>query len=305
MSDPKKNKTATMNNWYFTLLFVSCIGFCFPACVGKKKYTALLGEQLLLTEQERQLQARLDNNQAQLAQIIRENNLLENRVDQLEAERNQLEGRVIELRSSVDDISSQAQNEKTRLDTDLQAKSAIVEQQGKILEQAQGRVNTANTRLRNLQFQLFNTLGNVSEDQVSIALDPGHLRIVFFNDYLFTGTSATRLNSGARKTLERVAEALKAYPEMLVEVAVFTGTEKHPSYQDNWQFSAIRATTISRMLAKDYSIGAHRITASGRSEFHPLDTSSGREARHLNHRTVITVRGDYDEVWKALMQPGS
>ena len=41
-------------------------------------------------------------------------------------------------------------------------------------------------------------------------------------------------------------------------------------FSDNWALSAGRATAIVRILTNDYGFDPHRITESGRGEFHPV-----------------------------------
>ncbi|MBK7131277.1 MAG: OmpA family protein [Bacteroidales bacterium] len=55
--------------------------------------------------------------------------------------------------------------------------------------------------------------------------------------------------------------------------------------KDNWDLSVKRATTVVRTLLEGTSIDAKRLTASGRSEYLPVDPRSTTDARTKNRRT--------------------
>jgi chemotaxis protein MotB len=61
-----------------------------------------------------------------------------------------------------------------------------------------------------------------------------------------------------------------------------------------------RSTAIVRILTKDYGADPRRITASGRSEFHPLQSNSSDEGRAGNRRTEIILSPNLNELYKLL-----
>jgi chemotaxis protein MotB len=73
-------------------------------------------------------------------------------------------------------------------------------------------------------------------------------------------------------------------------------------FEDNWALSTGRATSIVRILTKEYMVDAHSISASGRGEFYPIknnDTDGGRAA---NRRTEIIISPNLTELFKLLDQ---
>ena len=77
---------------------------------------------------------------------------------------------------------------------------------------------------------------------------------------------------------------------------------KNEKFQDNWELSVGRATSIVRILTKDYGLDAHRITASGRGEFHPVQSNDTADGRTLNRRTEIILSPNLTELYKLLGQ---
>jgi chemotaxis protein MotB len=69
---------------------------------------------------------------------------------------------------------------------------------------------------------------------------------------------------------------------------------------DNWDLSVKRATSIVRILLTNSKIAPDRITASGRSEYLPIDAAKTPEARQKNRRTEIILTPKLDELFDIL-----
>jgi chemotaxis protein MotB len=69
---------------------------------------------------------------------------------------------------------------------------------------------------------------------------------------------------------------------------------------DNWDLSVKRATSIVRILLEGSKIEQARISASGRSEYHPIDPAKTPEARQKNRRTEIILTPKLDELFEIL-----
>jgi len=77
---------------------------------------------------------------------------------------------------------------------------------------------------------------------------------------------------------------------------------KTKTIEDNWDLSTARATSIVRLLTIEYGFDSERITASGRSQFHPVDTNTTAEGRASNRRTEIILSPDLQEIYKLLYE---
>ncbi len=71
-------------------------------------------------------------------------------------------------------------------------------------------------------------------------------------------------------------------------------------FQDNWALSTARATSIVRILTKDYQVDPHNITAAGRSKFYPIQSNDTGEGRAANRRTDIIISPNLTELFKLL-----
>ncbi|MFZ2339699.1 MAG: OmpA family protein [Bacteroidales bacterium] len=71
---------------------------------------------------------------------------------------------------------------------------------------------------------------------------------------------------------------------------------------DNWDLSVKRATTVVRTLLEGTRIDPARLTASGRSEYMPVDPANTAEARQKNRRTEIVLTPDLTELYSLINQ---
>ncbi|MFH1004760.1 MAG: OmpA family protein [Bacteroidota bacterium] len=70
--------------------------------------------------------------------------------------------------------------------------------------------------------------------------------------------------------------------------------------KDNWDLSAVRATSVVKIITQNSTTNPKRLTAAGRGEFFPIDDSKTKEARSKNRRTEIILTPKLDELLKVL-----
>ena len=103
--------------------------------------------------------------------------------------------------------------------------------------------------------------------------------------------------------LDNLAKLLAENPD--VHVVIEGHTDNIPyagsgQISDNWDLSVKRSTSIIRILLKNKAIDPIRITAAGRGEFLPVDSSNTSEARQKNRRTEIILSPNLDELMNLL-----
>ena len=62
----------------------------------------------------------------------------------------------------------------------------------------------------------------------------------------------------------------------------------------------MRATAIVKILVNNGKVDPKRLTASGRSQYSPIDNSNTKEGRSKNRRTEIILTPKLDELFKVL-----
>jgi chemotaxis protein MotB len=70
--------------------------------------------------------------------------------------------------------------------------------------------------------------------------------------------------------------------------------------EDNWDLSVKRATSVVRVLQKNYNINPNRLIAAGRGEYNTLATNSTETGRSINRRTRIIILPKLDQFYDLL-----
>ena len=73
-------------------------------------------------------------------------------------------------------------------------------------------------------------------------------------------------------------------------------------FADNWSLSTERATSIVRILTKDYKVDARNVVATGRSEFYPVADNTTAEGKAKNRRTEIILSPNLTELFSLINQ---
>ena len=70
--------------------------------------------------------------------------------------------------------------------------------------------------------------------------------------------------------------------------------------EDNWDLSVKRATSVVRVLQKEYGMDPAKIAAAGRGEYKPIADNSTKEGKAANRRTRIVILPQLDQFFKLL-----
>ena len=188
---------------------------------------------------------------------------------------------------------SQAESIKKSLEN-IGSKDAYI--QG--LQSALNRKDSLNLALVT---NLKGAIGNMDDKDINIKVEKGVVYIDISDKLLFKSGSYD-VTDRAKEVLGKVATVLKNQPtiEFMVEGHTDSVAFKNPVLLDNWDLSVKRATTIVRILQKQYGLDPTRMTAAGRAEFKPVADNTTNEGRESNRRTRIVVLPQLDQFFKLL-----
>ena len=71
-------------------------------------------------------------------------------------------------------------------------------------------------------------------------------------------------------------------------------------YNDNWDLSVLRSTSVVRVLQDQFGIASNRLIAAGRGEHVPLVTNDTSQGRSVNRRTRIIILPKVDQFYDLL-----
>lgn len=272
------------------IVFGSVIALLFSSCVSQKKYAEL-------ENQHKNTQDLLNSATVKL------NSCLEDRAS-LQAKANSLESQVASLNATNKDLIRSIGDF-----TDLTKKGA--ENLEKSLESLKEKdltirkLNDAVTRRDSVNLALVQSLkgaiGNLDDTDIEISVEKG---VVYVNisDKLLFSSGSYNITSRAKEVLGKVAQVVKSKPdfEFLVEGHTDNVPISREGIKDNWDLSVLRATSVVRMLQKDFGVDPARMTAGGRGEYIPVASNASAEGKSKNRRTRIVVLPKLDQFYEMI-----
>jgi chemotaxis protein MotB len=282
-------------------LFLMGLGLTMFSCVSTKKFESLQGK---LNEAEISIkgyQAQIQSCRDEKAVIDRNRAALESKIDLLEEQNNMLKKNNNQALKQLEDLSvissSQAESIKKSLEN-IGAKDNYI--QG--LQRQMSRKDSLNMAL---VINLKGAIGNLDDKDINIKVDKGVV-FVDISDKLLFKSGSYDITDQAKEVLGKVATVLKNQPD--IEFMVEGHTDDVPFTKgllaDNWDLSAKRATTVVRMLQKEYGMDPAKMAAAGRAEYLPVASNGTPEGKAANRRTRIVILPQLDQFFKLLENPG-
>ncbi len=163
----------------------------------------------------------------------------------------------------------------------------------KQLVQAKSKSDSLNMVLTN---NLTRSLTRDELKEVDVKVLKGVVYISLADNMLFKSGSY-EVNSRAMETLSKIAKIIKDYGDY--DVLVEGNTDDVPisrtNIRNNWDLSALRASSVVQVLQKDFGVNPQRLSAAGRGEFNPISDNSTDLGRQRNRRTEIIITPKLDQ----------
>jgi len=127
---------------------------------------------------------------------------------------------------------------------------------------------------------------------------------ISISDKLLFKSGSYNVTDGAYTVLEKIAKVINDQPQMEVMIEGHTDTTpiKRNIIQDNWDLSALRATSITRILQYKFGVKPNRLIAAARSQYIPLTDNNTAENRAKNRRTKIIIMPRLSQFFDLLEQ---
>jgi len=172
---------------------------------------------------------------------------------------------------------------------ELAARSARVEE----LEALLAARDAAATALRN---RVAEALLGFKDKGLTVEQRDGKVYVSLEAKLLFPSGS-TAINVEGRQALLDLAQVVAVQEDIEVIVEGHTDTDQIRSTgsipRNNWELSVLRATAVVDLLTGDGEVSPSLLTASGRSEYHPVDA----EDKAKNRRIEIVLAPDLGELF--------
>jgi chemotaxis protein MotB len=186
---------------------------------------------------------------------------------------------------------------------ELDEKARLLAEREKTLNELQQVIARQDSITKRLNDVLRNALLGFNSDELSVEVKNGKVYVSMTDKLLFKSGSAAVETKG-KEAIKLLAGVLEK--NLDIDILIEGHTDNVPIktavYQDNWDLSVARATSIVRILTVEYKIGPTRLTASGKGEFSPRAINETPEGRALNRRTEIILSPKLDEIMQLLKQ---
>ena len=188
---------------------------------------------------------------------------------------------------------------------DLNNKKAELEKLSIELVKREKRVNELEEIIANkdaivkaLKDKVAKALLGFKDKGLSVEQKDGKVYISMDAKLLFASGS-TKVDAQGVKALKELAKVLEDQVDLEILVEGHTDTDKmksssHPA--DNWELSVLRATSVVKIMLKNSQMNPTTISASGRSEFIPVDP----ENKAKNRRIEVVLIPKLDELFEII-----
>lgn len=275
----------------FTVAMLA-VSLMFTGCVSKKQFAELEADfdELDKTYQDTKLK---------LASCDTKSESLQERLSELQQTNEDLKTSYSALQSSLDlsiQQNTQGNVNISKLVDEINASNKFIKQ----LVEAKDKSDSLNMVLTN---NLTRSLSREELDDVDIQVLKGVVYISLSDNMLYKSGSY-EISERAGETLSKIAKIIIDYKdyEVLIEGNTDTDPISRPNIRNNWDLSALRASSVVQALQNDYGVDPSRLSAAGRGEYNPVASNDTDEGKQLNRRTQIIITPHLDQFLELIDQ---
>lgn len=250
----------------------------FSGCVSHKKYNLL--------------QADYNASQVALAESRTKVSSLETLLEQARNDNKELKDNYAALQRTLDQsiMTNQSGNVNiSKLVDEINASNNYI----KRLVEAKSK---SDSLLMVLSNNLTRSLDTSELKDVDVKVLKGVVYISLADNMLFKSGSYD-ISQKAMDILDKIAKIIKDYKNysVLVEGNTDNVPINRTNIRNNWDLSALRASSVVQVLQNKFGVDPQRLTAGGRGEYNPIATNATPEGRQLNRRTQIIITPSLDQ----------
>ena len=284
-----------------------------------------------LEMQNKEFETKVANLEKEIASITQELNSTKISRDKATEDYNKISGKYSELQNAQEDLVKGNVKETQKLLSELQTAQANLQKKEDLLRQLEQTLDTKKASLDELTFELEKRNARMAElekildaqkklvqelkNRVSEALlgfENNGLTVtnkngkvyVSLDEKLLFKSASWDIDANGKNALKKLSGVLEKNPDIQVMIEGYTDNVPYNpgsgQLKDNWDLSVKRATTVVRTLLEGSKIDPKRLTASGRSQYSPVEEGNTAEARQKNRRTEIILTPDLTELYQLI-----
>jgi chemotaxis protein MotB len=268
---------------FVPMLFV--VAIVASSCVSNKKYKELQANYDKLDSNTRIMRGRYQLTERNLA-------VASDRVKSLDEQLSSERANNKQLQSALDKCltsSGQGNVNISKLVDEINSSNKYIQQ----LVNAKNKSDSLNMVLTT---NLTRSLSQQETKDVDVKVLKGVVYISLSDNMLYKSGSY-EISDKAGQTLTKIAKIITDYSTY--DVLVEGNTDNIPIVQknirNNWDLSALRASSVVQALQNTYHVDPKRLTAGGRGEFNPIADNNTPEGKLKNRRTQIIITPKLDQ----------
>lgn len=271
-------------------LFVPALAvLLMTGCVSKKKLAEVQGNYDNLKTEHAALQKDYNEAQVRIAEYTADSKSLAARLKEEQERNKEMREAYNKLQSSYQSNVQQGNVNISKLVDEINASNKFIKQ----LVDAKTKSDSLNQALTN---KLTRSLTRQEMNDVDVQVLKGVVYISLADNMLYKSGSY-EIGDRAGETLSKIAKIITDYKDY--DVLVEGNTDNVPISQknirNNWDLSALRASSVVQALQNQYGVDPKRLSAAGRGEYNPVASNATAVGKQRNRRTQIIITPKLDQ----------
>ena len=259
------------------------------SCVSKKKLAEVQTNYDQLKTEHAALQKDYNNAQVRIAEYTSDSKSLAARLKEEQQRNAEMKEAYSKLQSSYQSNVQQGNVNISKLVDEINASNKFIKQ----LVDAKSKSDSLNQALTN---KLTRSLTRSEMNDVDVQVLKGVVYISLADNMLYKSGSY-EIGDRAGETLSKIAKIITDYKDY--DVLVEGNTDNVPISQknirNNWDLSALRASSVVQALPNRYGVDPKRLSAAGRGEYNPVASNNTEVGKQRNRRTQIIITPKLDQ----------
>lgn len=259
------------------------------SCVSKKKLAEVQTNYDQLKTEHAALQKDYNNAQVRIAEYTSDSKSLAARLKEEQQRNAEMKEAYSKLQSSYQSNVQQGNVNISKLVDEINASNKFIKQ----LVDAKSKSDSLNQALTN---KLTRSLTRSEMNDVDVQVLKGVVYISLADNMLYKSGSY-EIGDRAGETLSKIAKIITDYKDY--DVLVEGNTDNVPISQknirNNWDLSALRASSVVQALQNRYGVDPKRLSAAGRGEYNPIASNNTEVGKQRNRRTQIIITPKLDQ----------
>ena len=254
----------------------------------EKDYNAMVRDTVILSNSLRHMQKQYDK-------INELNEQLLDKYDEV-----MRAGSENQLRTELEILKLSLQSKEdslVRMEGEMMAKKQELEKFDQKIQELQAALAARDAAMSDLKARVAEALKAYEGKGLTVEQKNGKIYVGLEAKLLFASGS-TEVDKNGKAALKTLALAIEDEKDLQIVVEGHTDTDKvvgnKAAYKDNWDLSVLRATAVVRILMSSANIEPTILSASGRSQYLPVDPSD----KGKNRRIEVILAPDLSELYQ-------